>query len=195
MIDAASWTRLAGPAGADVDALFAALYGDLCRLARREKRRSGAHEVLGTGTLVHEAWLDLRRSPSPGFSGPGQLLTYAARMMRGLAIDRLRARQAQRRGGDCIVVPLDTLAAGEIAAVPDWQALREALAELEGIEPALAEVVDLKFFCGFTLAEIATMRGASERTVQRQWEKARGLLFRNLAGPVAHGEGAPACAA
>ena len=180
MIEAAAGERHAGPAGADVDGLFGALYEDLCRLARREVRRSGAQDVLGTATLVHEAWLDLRSSSAPRFAGPEPFLAYASRMMRGLAIDRLRARQAQRRGGGLAITSLDTAAAAEALPVQDWQALRDALDELESVEPALAQVVDLKFFCGFTLVEIATMQGVSERTAQRQWEKARGLLLRNL---------------
>jgi len=179
MIEAAAWERHAGAAGAQVDGLFGALYQDLCRLARREVRRSGAQDVLGTRTLVHEAWLDLRKSSALSFPGPGQFLTYASRAMRGLAIDRLRTRQAQRNGGGALT-SLDTAAADAMIPDQDWQALRDALAELEGVEPALAQVVDLKFFCGFTLAEIATMQDVSERTVQRQWEKARGLLFGSL---------------
>ena len=167
----------------DVDALFTSLYADLCRLARREVRRNGAQELVGTGTLVHEAWLDIRRSSSLAFAGPGQFLSYAARMMRGLAIDRVRARQAHKRGGDVVITSLNT--GHDDAQLPgdDLQAVREALDELEGVDPALALVVDLKFFCGFTLGEIATMQGVSERTVQRQWDKARGLLYRSLHGP------------
>ena len=180
MIEAAACEHQAAPADVDVDALFGALYQDLCRLARREVRRNGAQEVLGTATLVHEAWLDLRRSAMPSFAGPGQFLSYASRMMRGLAIDRLRARQAQRRGGGLAITSLDTAAANLALPVEDWQAVRDALEDLESMEPALAQVVDLKFFCGFTLAEIATMQDVSERTVQRQWEKARGLLFGSL---------------
>lgn len=164
----------------NVDALFCSLYDQLRRIARREVWRNGARDVLGTATLVHEAWLDLRESDSPAFAGPGQFLSYAGRMMRGLAIDRMRSRQAQRRGGDRLITSLDTETAGQAAQPQDWQALRDALEELEAVEQALAEVVDLKFFCGFTLAEIAAMRGVSERTVQRQWEKARSLLYKQI---------------
>lgn len=164
----------------DVDELFTSLYADLCRLARREVRRNGAQELLSTGTLVHEAWLDIRRSSSTAFAGAGQFLSYAARMMRGLVIDRVRARQAQKRGGDLVITSLNTSHDAELVASGELEAVREALGELEGVDPTLVLVVDLKFFCGFTLAEIATMQGISERTVQRQWEKARGLLYRAL---------------
>jgi RNA polymerase sigma factor (TIGR02999 family) len=153
--------------------LFTSLYADLCRLARREVWRNGAHDFLGTGTLVHEVWLDFQRSGSKRFDGTGRFLAYAARMLRGLVIDRVRARQALKRGAGLDITALDTQNAEEIEQP-------EALEHLELQEPDLARVVDLKLFCGFTLAEIATMHNVSERTVQRQWEKARVLLMHAL---------------
>jgi RNA polymerase sigma factor (TIGR02999 family) len=173
------------PSGADADqaraaALFTTLYADLCRLARREVRRNGANDVVGTSTIVHEAWLDMNRRPSLSFEEPGQFLAYAARTMRGLVIDRVRARHAQKRGGGLIITSLDTHNAEQIEQPELLQSIGDALEELSALEPELARVVDLKFFCGFTLAEVATMQGVSERTVQRQWEKARILLYRAL---------------
>ncbi len=161
-------------------ALFTALYADLCRLARREVRRSGANDIVGTSTVVHEAWLDMSRRPALSFESPGQFLAYAARTMRGLVIDRMRARYAQKRGGGLIITSLDTHNAEQISQPEMLESIGEALEELSTIDPELARVVDLKFFCGFTLAEVATMQGVSERTVQRQWEKARILLYQAL---------------
>ena len=167
-----------GDPDAHISALFTTLYGDLCRLARREVRRNGAQDILGTGTLVHEAWLDLRQRPSLAFDEPGRFLAYAARTVRGLVIDRVRARQAQKRGGG-LITALDTHV--DQVAQPELPAgIGEALDELAALEPELAQVVDLKFFCGFTVAEVARMQGISERTAQRQWEKARLLLYRAL---------------
>ncbi len=82
------------------EALFASLYDGLRRLARREVRRNGADAVLGTGTLVHEAWLDMSKRPALDFDQPGRFLAYAARTMRGLVVDRVRAprREARRQG-------------------------------------------------------------------------------------------------
>jgi RNA polymerase sigma factor (TIGR02999 family) len=160
--------------------LFAQLYGDLCRLARREVRRHGAQELLSTSTLVHEAWLDIGPRPALSFDEPGRFLAYAARTMRGLVIDRVRSRHAQKRGGGLLITSLDTDTAEQMAQPELLQGIGETLEELAAMEPDLAQVVDLKFFCGFTLAEVARMRGVSERTVQRQWEKARLLLFRAL---------------
>jgi RNA polymerase sigma factor (TIGR02999 family) len=170
------------PAGRDGDqvraaALFTTLYADLCRLARREVRRNGAND---TSTVVHEAWLDMSRRPSLSFEGPGQFLAYAARTMRGLVIDRMRARHAQKRGGGLIITSLDTNNAEQVEQPEMLESIGEALEELSALEPELARVVDLKFFCGFTLGEVATMQGVSERTVQRQWERARILLYRAL---------------
>lgn len=166
--------------GAQVGALFNTLYADLCRLARREVRRNGAHDLLGTRTVVHEAWLDLRQSPSLEFPTPRHFLGYAARAMRGLVIDRVRGRQTQKRGGGLSITSLDTDHAEQVAQPEFLRQVGDALDELARVEPALAQVVDLKFFCGFTLAEVAVMQGVSERTVQRQWEKARLVLYRAL---------------
>lgn len=171
--------RVASDADAHVALFFTTLYDDLCRLARREVRRNGAQDFVGTGTLVHDAWLDIRRRPSLAFDQPGRFLAYAARTVRGLVIDRVRARQAQKRGSG-LVTAFDTEDAERLAAPELPSGIGEALDELAILEPELAQVVDLKFFCGFTLAEIARMQGISERTAQRQWEKARLLLYRAL---------------
>jgi RNA polymerase sigma factor (TIGR02999 family) len=107
-------------------------------------------------------------------------MAYAARVMRGLIIDHARSRSAQKRGGKFEI----TSAGGDIECPPDAQELTrisDALDELAKSEAPLAEIVDLKFFCGFTFAEIAAMKNTSERTVQRQWEKARIYLHRAIA--------------
>src|SRR2546430_735022 len=85
------------------------------RSARREVRRNGAHDVLGTGTLVHEAWLDISWRPALSFEDRGRFLAYAARTMRGLVIDRVRARHAQKRGGGFVITSLDTESADATA--------------------------------------------------------------------------------
>ena len=144
-------------------------------------RGSGAADYVSTGTLVHEAWLQIRARDALSFEDPARFLAYAARAMRGLVIDRVRARHAQKRGGGVVITSLDTEHAEQIANPEALQDIGDALDELATLEPGLAEVVDLKFFCGLTLADIANMKGVSERTVQRQWDKARMLLHRTLA--------------
>ncbi|OYU92755.1 MAG: hypothetical protein CFE45_22115 [Burkholderiales bacterium PBB5] len=160
--------------------LFTQLYQQLHRLARHESNRLGPHATLDTTTLLHEAYLDIVRRDALAFPTPGHFMAYAARAMRGLVIDRVRARHAQKRGGGLHITSLDTEVA-EACPQPELLAdIGEALDELAQLEPALAQVVDLKFFCGFSMAEIATLTGSSERSVQRQWEKARLLLYRAM---------------
>jgi RNA polymerase sigma factor (TIGR02999 family) len=161
-----------GDAGA-AEALFTALYAELHRLARRELARNGHGATIGTTTLLHEAYLDISGRTGTVFPDRARFMAYASRVMRGLIISYLRNRQAQKRGGG---FELTTIGDGVAAPAPDGhglQRLSDALDELAATDPGLAQVVDLKFFCGFSLREIATMRGVSERTVQRDWEKAR----------------------
>ncbi|MDQ6893872.1 MAG: ECF-type sigma factor [Acidobacteriota bacterium] len=158
---------------AAADALFAALYSELHRLAKSQLARNGAGVTLGATTLLHEAYLNISGREAAVFPDEGRFMAYAAKVMRGLIIDYARSRQAQKRGGGFEITSLgDSIA----AAVPDESELvriSAALDELASVDASLAEVVDLKFFCGFSFAEIAAMRGVSERTVQRRWEKAR----------------------
>lgn len=166
----------AGDVGA-TDRLFASLYQRLRRLARREAGRLGANAPLGATTLLHEAWLEMSPRDALAFPTEGHFMAYAARAMRGLVIDRVRERQAQRRGGGLDITSLDTELAEQCAQPELLVDIGAALDDLAKLEPALAQVVDLKFFCGYSMAEIGSLMGTSERTVQRQWEKARTLLY------------------
>jgi len=170
----------ARPGAHVADTLFTALYDELRRLARRELWRNGVRDVLGTTTLVHEVWLDISGRPALAFEDHGRFLAYATRTMRGLVIDRVRAQRAQKRGGDVIITSLDNETAEQLSEPEYLQQISDALDELESVEPELAKVVDLKFFCGFTLAEVATMQGVTERTVQRQWKRARLMLYQAM---------------
>jgi RNA polymerase sigma factor (TIGR02999 family) len=158
------------------DALFATLYDELHALARREVRRQGAESPLSATTLLHEAYLAFARRDGTRFPDQAHFLAYAARAMRGVLIDRVRARQAQKRGGGMRETTLDASHAGDIDDADELLALDEALEELATLDSSLARVVDLKFFCGLTFAEIAAVQQVTERTVQRHWEKARLLL-------------------
>jgi len=165
---------------AAADKLFAALYDELHRMARRELARRGAGVTLGATTLLHEAYLDISDRDRAAFPDRNRFMGYASRVMRGLIIDYARRRQAQKRGGQFEITSIATDVA---EAVPDAQQLTrlsDALDELESADARLARIVDLKFFCGFSFAEIGVMVGVSERTVQRDWEKARIYLHRVL---------------
>jgi RNA polymerase sigma factor (TIGR02999 family) len=162
------------------DALFAALYSELRRLARRQLARRGAGVTLGATTLLHEAYLVIAGREGPVFPDRGRFMAYAARVMRGLIIDYARSRQAQKRGGGFEITSLAADVVDRGADASELVRIGDALDALAAVEPALAQVVDLKFFCGFSFAEIAAMRGVSERTVQRHWEKARICLHRTV---------------
>jgi RNA polymerase sigma factor (TIGR02999 family) len=176
------------------EALFGALYRELRGIARRELARLGSGGSLGATSLLHEAYLDIaQREARPGHQGMtfpdrARFFTYAARVMRGLIIDGLRRRQARKRGGGFEMTTFEGKDFGAAAAAGDAGAadageierLGRALDELAAVEPEIAQVVDLKYFCGFTFAEIASLRGASERTVQRHWDKARIYLRQAL---------------
>ncbi len=174
----ASILRAAETGDADArERLFAALYGELRRVAQRELRRCG-RLTLSPTTLLHETFLNISQRDSLEFSNCGQFMSYAARAMRGLVINHIRERRAQKRGGDFHLVSLET----EPQAAPDevterlLQELSNALELLEKVDARLAECIDLKFFWGYSFDEIATFRNVSERTVRRDWEKARLLL-------------------
>ena len=157
--------------------LFTTLYQQLRRMARREAGRLGPHAPLGATTLLHEAWLEMSQRNALAFPSEGHFMAYAARAMRGLVIDRVRERQAQKRGGGLDITSLDTELAEQCAQPELLTDIDAALEDLAKLEPALAQVVDLKFFCGFSMVEIGALMGTSERTAQRQWEKARTLLY------------------
>jgi RNA polymerase sigma factor (TIGR02999 family) len=162
-------------------ALFAALYSELHRVAQRELSRQGWGVSLGATSLLHEAYLDLSRKDSARFPDRLRFMAYAARVMRGLIVDYARNRRAQKRGGlfELTAISTDALQVPEIAN--DIVRISAAVDDLFSVEPALAEVVDLKYFCGFSFEEIAAMKGLSERTVRRQWTKARAYLRATLA--------------
>lgn len=162
------------------EALFAALYKDLHRLAQAQLRRSGTSLTLGATTLLHEAYLDLTKRDRVAFPDRNRFLGYASRAMRGLVINYVRNRQVQKRGGELTFVELDETRAAPPDRPGELDALGAALDELAVLQPDLSELVDLKFFCGFSFVEIAAMRGVSERTIQRDWAKARLLLHRAL---------------
>ena len=164
---------------ASAQALFTTLYHELHRVARRQLRAGSAGVTLGATTLLHECYLDMA-GRAAAFPDQHRFIAYAAHAMRGLIVDYIRERRALKRGGEFHLTALDTRVAESIPEVDDTVRLSEALDRLVATDAALAELVELKFFCGFSFAEIAAMRGVSERTVQRDWQKARLLLHSEL---------------
>lgn len=165
-----------------IDKLFAVLYDELHRLAEHNLRRAGSTLTLGTTTLLHEAYLNVAGRENIAFTERARFLAYASRAMRGLVIDYVRSRRAKKRGRQFeITLADDEPSSGRpLENATELERLGEALDELGQFEPALAELVDLHFFCGFSFVEIAALREVSERTVQRDWRKARLLLHQAL---------------
>jgi len=166
--------------GRSPEELFSSLYAELHRMAHRELTRNGAKFSISTTALLHDVYLRVTNRKEIRFADPRSLLAYAGRAMRNLVVDAARRRRALKRGGEFILTQLDT---GNEQDVPDAQELgriHEALQALELIDPQLAEVVDLRYFCGLSFSEIGALQEVSGRTVQRHWEKARLLLFNLL---------------
>jgi RNA polymerase sigma factor (TIGR02999 family) len=164
------------------DELFASLYAELRRLAERQLERRGGSLTLGATTLVHDAYLSMMGRRDTKFPDRARFFAYASRAMRGLVIDYARRRRAKKRGRDyeITLVEEEVSTPAALQAGQDLDALDDALGQLAELDPALAELVDLHFFGGFSFVEIAELRGVSERTVQRDWRKARMLLHHAL---------------
>ena len=144
-------------------------------MAEGRLARNAPDMTMGATTLLHETYLDMARRESV-FPDRGRFMAYAARVMRTLIIDYVRRRQARKRGGEFEITSLRTDVAAEFSGEKGLARLSDAIDALAAVDPLLAQIVDLQFFCGFTFAEIGAMRGLSERTVQRHWEKARLFL-------------------
>ena len=160
--------------------LFSTLYSELHRLAKRELAHRGMLVSLGTTTLLHTAYIEMAGNDGASFPDRARFMGYAACVMRGLIIDHARHRSAQKRGGQFEITSAGVDGAANAADYRLLTRISEALDELSQAEPALAQIVDLKFFCGFSFTEIAAMKRVAERTVQRQWEKARIFLYRSI---------------
>ena len=160
------------------------LYSELHRIARRELMRNSGACSLGPTTILHQAYISMSGKDGTDFPDQSRFMAYAARVMRGLIIDHMRSRHAEKRGGQFHITSLRDDSAEDVEDVSELTRVSQALDELAFSEPSLAEVVDLKFFCGFSFMEIAAMRGVTDRTVQRQWQKARIYLHRNLGADI-----------
>ena len=161
-------------------ALYCAAAAAACR-ARGDIAATSAHGMVSPTTLLHEAYLGMAAGQAV-FPDRERFLGYAARVMRGLIIElHSQASCAIKRGGAFHMTQLPDEFADASSHDVELTRLSDALDEPAVHEPRLAQVVDLRYFCGYTFEEIAAQRGISTRTVQRDWEKARVLLFQHLA--------------
>ncbi len=163
--------------------LMPLFYVDVRRLAQRERRRVGAGDTLQTTALIHEAYLKMVRSPL--FSDRAHFLRASAMAMRHVLINHARERKAEKRGGGAIV---ESLTAAQGIGVEDDQSLidiHEALERLSLLDGRLAQVVECRFFAGFSEEDTALALGITDRTVRRDWIKARAWLRREIANGTA----------
>jgi RNA polymerase sigma factor (TIGR02999 family) len=162
---------------------YALLYPELLKIARARLRVHQAPTLLDTAGLVHESFLRFVSGVPKQVESRKHFYAYAAKAMRHIVIDFVRRAQAAQRGGGLQQVTFDTavfhaqaLAQGAQGAAPVAE-LERALEALEALDPTLAEVVELRFYGGYTEVEVAQALGVSERTVRRQWDKARAFLL------------------
>lgn len=178
-----TFAELSGQVPADVQRLAEQLmplfYADVRRLARRERRRVGAGETLQTTALIHEAYLKMLRSPE--FNDRAHFLRASALAMRHVLINHARERKAEKRGGGAIA---ESLTAAHDIGVDEDQSLidiHEALERLATLDGRLAQVVECRFFAGYDERDTALALGITDRTVRRDWVKARAWLRLELA--------------
>ena len=175
-----------------MDRLMALVYDELHVMARRQLRHRRPGQTLTTTALVHEAYLKLVDHPGATWQDRSHFLSVAALAMRHILVDSARRRVAKKRGGEGVRVPLDDLQlgldepSGDARAV-EVIALDRALTSLAALNERLGRLVELRFFGGLNEEETARVMGTSERTVRRDWRKARAFLFQALGGEAAAG--------
>jgi len=170
-----------GDSGA-LQAVFDRTYEELRRLARNRLRPVERNPMLDTTSLVHECFMRFAKAEQLRVEDRVHFFRYAGQVMRSVIVDLARESLAGRRGGGAPHVTLDT-AIAESVAIGEEQILRvhEALAELAQLDERLVRVVEMRYFAGMTEAEVAEALGVTDRTVRRDWEKARLLLAKALA--------------
>jgi len=162
--------------GVDSATLFHAAYDELKKLARARLSASGRMTLLDTTALVNESWLRLSGQRTLRVETRRKFFAYAAQVMRSVIVDQVRERSAERRGGGERALTLDTALGDGLIQGDEALQVHEALESLATVEPRLAQVVEMRYFGGLTEQEIGEALGLTERTVRRDWEKARLLL-------------------
>jgi RNA polymerase sigma factor (TIGR02999 family) len=162
---------------AAIGELFELLYGDLRRLAHGKLAASGHHTLLDTTALVHEAFIRFQHAGRVALNDREHFLAYAASTLRSVVVDFVRRRAAERRGGDVEKITLNTALADKLGADDsEILAVHEALEALSQVDARLVQVVEMRYFAGLSEVEIAAALGVTDRTVRRDWERARLLL-------------------
>jgi RNA polymerase sigma factor (TIGR02999 family) len=161
--------------------VFDATYQDLRSMARKRLRANSRGTLLDTTSLVHESFLRFANAGQLRIEDRQHFLRYASQVMRSVVVDYVRERMAERRGGDASHVTLNTqLGNRDADGAEEILRVHEALEELAKLDPRIAQVVEMRYFAGMTETEIAEALGITDRTVRRDWEKARLLLAEAL---------------
>src|SRR5947209_9842470 len=170
--------------------LITLVYDELRAMARRELRHWRQGQTITTTALVHEAYLRLVDTGTATWDDRSHFFSVAALAMRHILVDAARRRVAKKRGGEEVRIAFDELRLGgekrdvEARAV-EVLAIDRALTSLSALDARLSQLIDLRFFAGLTEEETAEVMGTSERTVRRDWRKARSFLFQALSGQAA----------
>jgi RNA polymerase sigma factor (TIGR02999 family) len=164
-----------------LDRAFATFYPELKKIARARLRGSGLHGAMETTALVHDSYLKLASGCDVAVGDRLHFFAYSSRVMRSIVVDLVREHRSLRRGGDRDIVTLDTGTVEDIPESTDVEAVNGALEDLVRLDPALARLVEMRFFGGMTEDEIAEALDVSKRTVTREWQKARALLLTLIA--------------
>jgi len=173
--------RIAGNDRAAIDALFELLYKDIHRMARARLHENGPLTLLDTTALAHEAYLKLQGAGRIDLDSRGRFMAYVSQVLRNVIVDFARKRNAERRGGGMAELTLNTDIAASIGNQDDdILRISDALDELDKSDPRLRQVVEMRYFGGLTEQEIAESLGLTDRTVRRDWERARLLLSVSL---------------
>lgn len=169
---------VAGDTGAAKD-VYAMLYPELRRIAHSRLRQGNGHVSLDTTALVHDGFLKFVQTRALDVRSRTHFLAYASTVMRSVIVDLIRESQAERRGGGRFDLTLNTEIADSAPGNSAEEALHvhDALDKLEAIEPRMARVVEMRYFAGLNDTEIAECLGVTERTIGRDWEKARVFLY------------------
>jgi RNA polymerase sigma factor (TIGR02999 family) len=164
-----------------IDQIIALVYPDLRRMAHARLAGNDTITLLDATSMVNEAYLRLQQASRIEAESRGQFMAYASQAMRSVIVDFARKRRAERRGGGTADVTLATeILDGSVSTDDDIERVDEALKELETTDPRLKQVVEMRFFGGLTEAEIAEALGVTERTIRRDWERAKILLSVSL---------------
>jgi RNA polymerase sigma factor (TIGR02999 family) len=173
--------------GTALDELMPAVYAELRRLARSALRREGRESVLQPTALVHEAWIRLAGKDKLSLQSRKQFYGLAAKIMRDILVDHARRRQASKRGGSLVEIPLDDANPSSRTQQVDFLILDEAMTRLAAVKPRYTQIAELRYLTGLTIEETAEVLSVSHATVEREWGFTRAWLRRELQSPSGSG--------